>query len=61
MDKLKAAYDEGMAAGHYQADSMYSKIVREQNAGSPMLKAAHPKNMSANKQEGARGYKKVGK
>jgi hypothetical protein len=31
MDKLKAAYDEGLAAGHYQADSFHSKMVREQN------------------------------
>lgn len=61
MDKLKAAYDEGLAMGHYQADSMYAKSVREQNKMSPCLKAESAKNMGANKQDGARGYKKMGK
>lgn len=31
MDKMKAAYDEGLAEGHYQADSMYAKGVHKMN------------------------------
>lgn len=31
MNKMKAAYDEGMAAGHFQADSMYARLAENQN------------------------------